>query len=476
MHTMIKRILLPVFLILALSPFLKGQGGYDILLNIKHSRDTTVILGRYFADMRLLVDTAKMEAPGIFRFKGDDTLESGMFMIVPQNNVYFEIVIGKDKQFTLSTDTLDLVGNMKVSGDIDNQVFFDYLHFIRKKQDRKQELLRLRSGDGLSPEADSLLKAEQDALDKEVEAYHAMMREKHPDAVISAIVKSSHDVELPDPWPMNSKGEPDSAWVRQYYQDHYWDDFDFTDARLLRSPVYHNKLDAYYSQVLLQAPDTLIKYADWLVEQTRPNKDMFRYTVQYITLQSERSKIMGHDAIFVHMVKQYYMSNEAWWINSELLDKMTKRALMLDKLLIGKKAPEMLLTDTLGKYMALNQLKAEYIILYFWDTDCGHCRTETPKVLELQHEMKQYGVETFAVCITRDQDKWLKYIRENKLDWINVNDGKSWTSFKDLYDIYSTPVLYLLDKDRVIIAKRVSIEQLERILRMKLGLEEGLEP
>ena len=56
------------------------------------------------------------------------------------------------------------------------------------------------------------------------------------------------------------------------------------------------------------------------------NDQIFQYVVNYITSTYERSKIMGMDAVFVHMVEKYYMTNQCDWINEEQLKKIVERA------------------------------------------------------------------------------------------------------------------------------------------------------
>jgi hypothetical protein len=67
--------------------------------------------------------------------------------------------------------------------------------------------------------------------------------------------------------------------------------------------------------------------------------------------------------------------------------------------------------------------------------------------------------EVFAVGIESDMDEWKNFIKKNNLKWINVSDLYNNTKFRDFYDIYSTPVVYLLDEDKKIIAKRLDTEK-----------------
>ena len=68
------------------------------------------------------------------------------------------------------------------------------------------------------------------------------------------------------------------------------------------------------------------------------------------------------------------------------------------------------------------------------------------------------------LILTVTRKKWVEYINKHKLDWLNVNDPNYYVSFKQLYDIYSTPVIYILNEKKEIIAKRIGVEQVDEII------------
>ena len=72
-----------------------------------------------------------------------------------------------------------------------------------------------------------------------------------------------------------------------------------------------------------------------------------------------------------------------------------------------------------------------------------------------------------------DVDEWKKFLEEQKIeDWLNVADISfddegnplANSDWRDKYDIYSTPVVYLLDKEKRILAKRINHDQLKEII------------
>jgi len=74
--------------------------------------------------------------------------------------------------------------------------------------------------------------------------------------------------------------------------------------------------------------------------------------------------------------------------------------------------------------------------------------------------MKDRGVEVFSVCTTNDRQEWEKYIAENKLTWINGWDPQRATNYGYYYNVQSTPMIYILDRDKKIIAKKLSVDDI----------------
>lgn len=439
---------------------------YLIKATIHGLKDTVCYLGNYYGDKQYIKDTAKVDSKGYCEFKGDEKLPGGIYLVVTPAKRYFELIIDNEQTFSLETDTNDFIGKMKIKGSEDNQMFYDYLRYINKEQKEAEPLRdQLKKVKG-NKDSTKLLQDKLSVIDKDVQQYKLDFISKHPDALLSKVFKASRDPDIPE-IPVLSNGKKDSTFAYKYYKQHYFDDIDLTDDRLLRTPVFHAKLKQYFTTVIVQYPDSVIKEADTMIAKTKTTKEMFKYIVWYITNWSETSNIMGFDAIFVHMVEKYYNTNQAYWVSPSNLEKMTNRAKVLKGLLLGAKIPNVTMQDTNNVYVTLYNVQSKYTILYFWDPTCGHCQKETPKLVSMYDSLKALnrGVEVFAVCADPNLKKeWKKYIKEHKLDWINVMDMQNVTGFHTTYDIYSTPVVYLLDENKIILAKRLTTEQIKDFL------------
>lgn len=434
-----------------------AQSGYEIKLKIPNLKDKTCYLGYNYADKKYLQDTANIENQGeYFVFSGNETLDGGIFFFYTPGNVYFEILVTEDQHFTVETDTLDLIGKMNVTGSEENMIFRDFQLFMRDSQNLARELNeQIKKNPGNA----SLYNERLKELDQKVKSFRQNLIRQHEGTFVSNLIKATIDVELPEHLRQQSDDNAEERY--HFFKRHYFDNINFSDARLLRTPILHNKFNYYLDKLTVSHPDSITESAVQLIENTKINKDVFRYAVVSLTNKYETSNIMGMDGVFVNLAEKYYVSGEAFWADEELVDKISKRIKEIKPTLIGKKAPALFGTDTLGTVVNLEKINAKFIVLYFYDPDCGHCRKKTPVLKDLYPEdFTSRGIEVLSVCTITDQNKWKKFVREHKIPWIDMADPNLRCNFRSEYNINTTPKLFILDQDKKIIAKQLDVEQI----------------
>src|SRR5690606_13936790 len=117
----------------------------------------------------------------------------------------------------------------------------------------------------------------------------------------------------------------------------------------------------------------IIKSIDYILEKAEANPEVYKYTLNFLTSHYQKSERMGTDAIFVHMANNYYLNNKAPWVGDKDLLKIHERAKALEPLLIGKKAPNIIVKDTAQeKILELYDVEAKYTVVYIWSPECGH--------------------------------------------------------------------------------------------------------
>ena len=132
---------------------------------------------------------------------------------------------------------------------------------------------------------------------------------------------------------------------------------------------------------------------------------------------------------------------------------------------VGSIAPDFTLNDTNGKPISLNQLKGKYVLVDFWASWCGPCRSESPYLVAAYNKFKNKNFTILGVSLDDNKNDWLEAIKEDKFDWQQVSDLKGMDSpVGDLYGFSAIPYNVLIDPQGKIIAAELRGETLEQTL------------
>ncbi len=452
------------FIVLSLLTSSVMSQGYKISVKITGLADSTIYLGYYYGKFQSVIDTVTLDKSAKGVFENKDTVGGGIYFVVLPHQKFFEFILDKDRTLYFETDTANVLQNMKSKGSEENTLWFDYQKYIgargKEMEQLGKDLNRLKTAK--NTDSVKLIEKRIDDINEEVTNYKLKFIQNHPNSFMSKVFIASKEPDLPE-IPLLPNGREDSLFKYKYFRAHFWDNFDLSDDRLLRTPIFHNKLDQYINRLVPQIPDTVIKEVGMLVEKSRANKEVFKYMVWFLTHQYETSQVMGMDAVFVFLVDEVYSKGQAFWISEKVKGNIITAANKKRPNLIGKVAPELILIDTNNRLVSLHSVPATYTVVYFWDPECGHCAKETPKLVKFYSEMKDsLGLQVYAVCTDTSLTRWKKSMYEKNMQmFINVNGTRSAEgNFHDLYDIFSTPVVYILDHRKRIIAKKLPVDQI----------------
>jgi len=437
---------------------------YKIKIRIEGIQDSVCYLANYYGDKIYLADTARVDHKGEFIFEGDEKLPGGIYIVAGQSsNQYFEFILNDNQKFSIHSALPDLLQNIEFKNSIENELFYIYIHESVKNRKEIESLNKLKKN--LTKGNDSIQKINKkiSELNSQITTLTDSIINSNPSTFTAVLLKAMKEPN--DIYREQLKMGQDTVYAYEYFKNHYWDDFDIADDRLLRTPIYHKRVEWFFSKVIFQHADTINLEADKFIAKAKPNLETYKYAIWFLTYKFETSKVMGFDEIFVHMVDNYYAIGEAYWADSSVVKSLTKRADELRSILIGSKAPELILMDTNGQFRSLHYTIAPYTIVMFYEWHCGHCKKEIG-------EMKKWlakdtlGIKVFAVCTDTNLVKWKEFVVKQEMNWVNVNATRSVTAdYHTLYDIRSTPSLFLLNEDKEIIAKRILTEQMEPFLR-----------
>lgn len=438
--------------------------GYRIAGQVRGFTDTTrLVLAHFFGSGSYIPkDTTRTDASGRFVFDGQKPLPEGLYIVVPPNNRYIQLLVTDDQDFSFQTDTAAVIKNMKVTGSKENEVFYAYQQELGKFNDEAQAF-NVQKKVQNDPTSSALVNTKLADLQKRAETWRDNFLKANVGTFAVKLFRASAEPDVP-PAPKAANGRPDSVWVFNYYKEHYWDGFDFADDRFVRTPLLQQKLDRYLKELTVQMPDSLIKEADYVVGKVLAGKgkEMKSYVIWYITSQYEQPKVMGTDGLYVHMFEKYYKTGVIPVSDTSTIQKIGERVATLKPTLVGKVLASPNVSDTLRRPITLQTIKSDYTVVYFYDPHCGHCRESAPKLKTLIDTYKGKGVEVLAIAIDQTPEEWKKFIREFKLQKaINGYDFTMRINYRQQYDVWTTPTVYVLDRNKRILARKLPVEQIE---------------
>lgn len=453
-------------ILLSLVPvFLSGQlkNGYEINITIMDLQDSTVFLAYHLGDKQYIKDTVKLDRSGNGIFRGQQTLPQGIYMIVLPGRKYFEILISDNQRFSLNCTFSDYFNTLKFTGSKENSAFVEYQKNWVTMQQTAIAISKRIQNNKQNNDSLKILGSVQKLQEENMKAYLKSVVKANEGNFLGTLVKGLLPIDIPKfTIPIGYKNPDSIRWVMNYNynKDHFFDNIDLNDERLIRTPLLYSRLDSFFTNVLVQSPDTINKEIDKLINKCSSNYKMFQFVSVYLFNHFRESEIMGHDAVMVKIADDIYLSGKADWVTREFKDDLRKQIDLIRPNLIGKKAENMVMDSYKGIFVSLYDVEKDFTVLYFWEPNCGHCQEATPKLKAYYDKPKDYSLEVFAVCTTADKEKWTKYIEDNKITWINGWDPKRISHFDFYYNVQSTPTIYVLDKNKKIIAKKLAVEEI----------------
>ena len=458
-----KRILLTLSAIFFVLISIFAQGGHEIKIRLNDFDQKQLFLGYHYGDNQYLKDTVEIDASGYFTFKGEEPLDGGVYLVImPPDNQYFQIVLDEGQQvFSIETSAKDPVSNIKVNGSSDNKLLYEYLNFLSGKIVEQKELSKDKDSPDEAKKTAATKKLEE--LDGLVKKYQSDLIKDHPKTMSAIMVKSN----LANPMP-NFEGTEEEKSMKRYvhYKKHYFDNIDLADPRMLRTPFLSQRVSYYMEKLTPQNPDSMIMSIDYLLAKMKPAEETFKYYLIHFLNKYARTKVVGEDKVYVHIAENYYCKGLAPWTEEEQLAKICDNARRLKPILIGKKARDVKTRDKEGTSHNLYDFDSEFTILYFWASDCGHCKKMTPFLIDFNEKYKSKGVSIMTICKpkTGNYKECWDYIDEhdNMENMLNTYDPSNRAQI--YYNVRSTPSMFILNKDKEIIMKGIGADQLDEVM------------
>jgi len=459
-----KLLLSATFVIFSNLIFGQIKQGFEINVTINGLRDSTIFLAYHLGDRQYIQDTLILDAAGRATVRGNEPLQHGIYMIVLPKFAYFEMLISDEQHFDVSCSYNDYINTLKFEGSDENTAFLAYQKKWKQLNDDMGALVKRAEANRDNRDSLNIINNARVAQEQAMKDYLNSVVAENKSNMLGILVKAILPVEIPAfEIPSGTKNPDSLRWILNYIynKNHFFDNVNLNDERLIRTPILQSKLKTFFSNIVIQAPDSINKEIDIIISKCQNNNRVLQFVSAFIFNHYITSDIMGHDAIIVKLADDIYLTDKADWVTQEFKDDLRKQVDLIRPNLIGKQAQDLVMDSYKGIYVSLHDIEKEFTVLYFWEPDCGHCKEATPKLKEYYEKVKNSNIEIFAICTIADREKWTNYIQENQLEWINGWDPQRRSRFDYYYNVQSTPLVYILDKDKKIIAKKISVEDID---------------
>lgn len=460
----------------------------DIVVTVEGLGADSVFLANYYGSRLFYSDTTVADVNGHFVFKGKPFDECGKYAVVLPGPVFFDLMLVSEPM-EFRTTMKNPQGDMQIIQSEENKVFYDYLNFLNSKREERTPHDAVLNDSTASSLKVEIARNAMKVMNSEVLEYQDVLIDDPRDYLFGKYLGMLREPQVPN---APSNVENVQFWNYMWYRNHYWDRVDFADSRLVRDGSFHNMIDMWWGKIIPPDPDTLFVEAQKLLAQVVGNEDMFKYILHHMTFESESSKVMCMDKVFVDLVNEYYVKGKVKWLDDKQLAKIVDRAKALKYSVCGNIAHNITLPGLDGTtWKSLHDIEAKYTVMVIWESSCGHCKKEMPVLQRIYEEWHDKGLEIYAIGNDFEPEPWLEYIKTtNYTDWIHVSDNPlinaqdsaaaliysritdlESLNFRTTFDVFSTPKLFLLDENKKILAKQIGALQLAEMLYRLEGLE-----
>jgi len=409
--------------------------GYNITFKPQNLKDKYLYLTGIYGTQTYMVDSAKF-AKKQYTFKNSTKeIPAGFYYIQSKDGtVFLELLIDNTRRFTI-----DAAGENSIFINSDENVAF---------QQFKNALFE----------------------GKDIGIYYYTT----PESLLAKYILAQY---IPVPIPSFSWGshEGQEAAAQKYYQyliDHYFDNIDFKDIRLMRTPLDVDLKDFFMESLYPQTPENVISSIENLFKRILDEnptpaqmdvRDFYLKKLIHLYMNADPK----FDEVFIYLTDSYVSKlTQSQFIADSEISVFQRIADRKRRTLVGETVPAFESYTIDHHKISTVDIPAKYTILWFWDPDCDHCLEYTPLLCDFYSKYHTlYDFEVIACSVTEDYDRWVAFIKTHHLEWFNTSYAIEEPNYDavDFFNFNDTPAIFIIDKQHKIVARQFHIDEIFEI-------------
>ncbi len=426
----------------------------QINIKIENLNQEKAVLNFLSGERSELVDTIKVTSQGYFQFTLDQK-HSGLYRLSFKNNTRIDFIYDNE-DVEIITEVNNIFDSLKVIKSESNKIYYDFIR-LNKSYKSKTELLQLVLAH--YPKDDNYYQTTKEKLIQVQEEYLNFVNvtaQADPTSFISRYVRSSQ-------LPVIDIGVPPDVQLN-YFKTHALDNVNFYDDDLIYSDAFTNKTIEYLTyyrnpQLPLELLEKEFMLAvDSILNKAKVNEIVYQHIVEYLI---NGFREFGFEKVIDYIIDNYILKDNLC-MNEKFESSLERRIEQTRNFKIGSVVPNIIITDSADARFSLNDLTSERILILFYASWCPHCKNLIQQLIELYQNQKEKNTEVLAVSIDTSKTDLINFLTLHNTNWINVADLKGWNGkAASDYFLYATPTMFLINKEKKIIAKPLTVDELK---------------
>lgn len=418
----------------------------------------TVFLTDYWGDHFFVMDSAQRNEDGKYVFyepkKGFPT---GLYSIRFTKDVRFDLILNHEKNVEIELCPDNMLETVSVKNSIENEVYYN---FIKRNLILERSVTALDAAIFRYPREDlfydTLVRkhlALQETRNREIEQIKNWYSKSYVAKIVGMYRTPLLDAGLSNEQQIN------------ILRENFFYGLDFSDAALLRSNVYPNKILDFlqlYADPNFSQPDfeeAMKTASSRLLAACSENKEVFAFVRDYL--------IEGFESYQLHQVLDFIEEN---FVQEQCDDsnksRLQQRIDAFNGMKIGSKAPAFAVRNQDGEIKELSEIETKYTVILFYASSCSHCYEVVGQLWDKYKSQKIKQFEVIAISLDENERAWENYLDENRFTWINTFSPQGFEgSVSSSYNVFTTPMMFVLNDQEQIVAKPMNWKELKAVFK-----------
>ena len=235
------------------------------------------------------------------------------------------------------------------------------------------------------------------------------------------------------------------------------------------------KLDEYVTSMSFISPEEKMQECDFLIGSVSDSL-IRNHVALYLYQKFADSNIMGDEAVTIYLTDNWFVPGKVAFPDYASLATARVFADFNRQSLLGMQAPSLMAYTPEGDLLDVLPSNGRLKVLFIYDTSCATCKVESAILNEYFSTYSGHGFDFIAFYSGADADAWQQWREthftaltsrsDDKISIRNYWDPEVESDFQRKFGVLSTPKVFLIDENGVIVGRRLDPQALAELLKI----------